>query len=148
MATQCQKIIGSPLRHAIVETPHPHFDKGTSKVMKTSYYHRAKAIGVEGIISISRSTPFWMGKIPKYPTLAPGPWFKAVDRQEYEQLYTEILNSLDPQVVWDELHNLVFPNEPILLCWEALKKEDQFCHRRFVAAWFTEHLGVSLLEVQ
>ncbi|MBC7880380.1 MAG: hypothetical protein H7Y37_03540 [Anaerolineae bacterium] len=116
--------------------------------MKTSYFHRAKSQALPGVIAISRSVPFWFGSIPRYPALAPGAWFKSVEQPEYEQLYAEILEGLEPQQVWNDLHDLADPYEPIILCWESLKKPDQFCHRRFAADWFTVHLGIDVDEFQ
>jgi hypothetical protein len=116
--------------------------------VQTSYYHRAKSHALPGVIAISRSVPYWFGAIPRYPALAPGDWFKSVERPEYEKLYAEILDALDPNQVWNDLHELAAPHEPIILCWEALKKPDQFCHRRFAADWLTDKLGIVVDEFQ
>jgi hypothetical protein len=50
--------------------------------------------------------------------------------------------------VWNDLHELADPHEPIILCWEALKKTEQFCHRRFAADWLTDKLGIDVDEFQ
>ena len=48
------------------------------------------------------------------------------------------MDKLDPAQVAADLG----PNA-ILLCWEPPGK---FCHRRLVAEWLEEHLGVEILE--
>lgn len=100
-----------------------------------------------GRVSISRSAP---RRAPAgyrvYRKLAPGPWFRSVSDDEYRRLFlAEILSPLDPQIVWDELHALAAPHEPVLLCWEA---EPAGCHRRLVAAWLEARLGGCVPELQ
>ncbi len=98
-----------------------------------------------GRISIARFPP--RGTPPGfrvYRALAPGPWFKSVDGDEYRRHYAAQLAALDPRATWDELHALAGGAEPVLLCWE--RKADlvagrAFCHRRIVAEWFAERLG-------
>jgi hypothetical protein len=70
-----------------------------------------------------------------------------MERSDYEAIYLgEILAALDPKTVWDELHALVEPHEPVLLCWERLQRANEWCHRRMVADWFHRSLGVSVKE--
>jgi hypothetical protein len=106
-----------------------------------------------GRISIARSA---RGAVPGfriYSALAPGPWFKSVDRQTYEKLYFEQLGRLDPQRVFDELHMLASGEVPTLLCWETPPFEDDggptgnFCHRRMVARWFGDRLSIDVQEI-
>lgn len=87
----------------------------------------------------------------RYPRLAPGSWFKNPEyksnRDAYHERYVaEILSPLDPTAVWEQLHQLAGNEEPILLCWEPLKKRGEWCHRRMVAEWFEEKLGVTVPE--
>lgn len=57
-----------------------------------------------------------------------------INEEEYERRYREeILSKLDPQNIYDMFKNNV------LLCYESPGK---FCHRRIVAAWLQENLGV------
>lgn len=110
--------------------------------MKTSYYARVKP--GKSTICISRGMPKW-ATYKRYFPLAPGPWFKSVSQEEYiTKYFNEILSKLDPQKVWDELHELTEGEEPILLCYEA---PDKFCHRRLVALWFEEYLKVQVPEL-
>jgi hypothetical protein len=61
-----------------------------------------------------------------------------IDDAEYERQYKEeVLDKLDPQEIYSTLHGFV------LLCWEPA---GQFCHRRLVANWLSERLGVEVPE--
>ena len=104
-----------------------------------------------GRISIARWAP---RDVPAgfrtFRPLAPGPWFKSVDRDEYQRRYVAQLAPLDPAQVWDELHRLAAPAEPVLLCWERpadLAAGKAFCHRRMVAQWFDSTLGLLVPEL-
>jgi hypothetical protein len=104
--------------------------------MKTSNFWIYKGAGR---ISISRYQPRFLPKdYAVFKALAPGAWFNKVDEAEYRRLYQEILDSLNPREVWDELHRLAGEAEPVLLCYE---KPGEFCHRRIVAEWFYNELG-------
>ena len=102
-----------------------------------------------GRISIGRYPP--RGTPPGfkvYKALAPGAWFSSVDRAEYERLYAMQLAQLDPAKVWADLHVLAGDHEPVLLCWEKPPfTESNWCHRRFVAAWFESAMGVAIPEL-
>jgi len=59
-------------------------------------------------------------------------------QKEYEKLYKQnTLSKLDPQNIYDMFKNNV------LLCWE---NPGEFCHRRIVAKWLEESLGISVPE--
>jgi len=62
-----------------------------------------------------------------------------MDEASYREAYQKILDGLDPQEVFEDLCA-----DAILLCWEAPGK---FCHRRLVAAWLEEKLGVQVPEL-
>jgi hypothetical protein len=104
-----------------------------------------------GRISIARYMPKHISGIASYPALAPGKWFKDPQNKTYEAYrgcyYQHVLARLDPQHTWDALHALAGELEPVLLCWEHLRKPEEWCHRRIVAEWFTHHLGVSIPEM-
>lgn len=117
--------------------------------MKTGSF---KTFAGAGRISIARYAP--RGTPPGFrvfPRLAPGPWFNSVDADEYRHRFaTEILGRLDPEETWDLLHTLVPPGvEPVLLCWEKPPfTVSNWCHRRLVADWFEEHLGLPVPELE
>ena len=113
--------------------------------MRTSCFKTFKGAGG---VSIARSAPRSF-KGPSFRDLAPGPWFKSVDRARYEELYrAEILAKLDPAMVWEELHALAGGAEPVLLCWEKPPLAgENFCHRRLAAEWLESALGESVPEI-
>ena len=99
-------------------------------------------------VSIARYPP-WRGpsafKGKRYLALAPSigllkAWKAGeISQAEYTQrFYQETLSFLDPGQVFQELGA-----EAILLCYEDPGK---FCHRRLVASWLEESLGVSIPE--
>lgn len=111
--------------------------------MKTGSFRTYKG---PGAISIARSARGFRG--PSYRALAPGPWFKSVSKEEYERRFRDQLEKLDAQKVVEELHELVHPHEPVLMCWEVPPfTETNWCHRRMVTKWLADYgyLGVDEL---
>jgi len=115
--------------------------------MKTGSFSTCKE---PGRISIARFAPRFTTGHATFKALAPGPWFNKVPKEKYIELYTdEILAPLDPQKTWDALHELAKGHEPVLLCYEKPPFTDEnWCHRRLVAAWFTRTLGHEVLEME
>jgi len=61
-----------------------------------------------------------------------------IDEKQYEKQYRErVLAKIDPQVVYDLF------KKSVLLCWEPA---GDFCHRRIVASWIQEKLGIEIDE--
>jgi len=114
--------------------------------MKTASFFTFKGAGR---ISIARFPP--RGAPPGfrvYKKLAPGPWFNSVSRAEYEVLFAEQLALLKPAEVAADLENLSGDAEPVLLCYEKPPfSEANWCHRRIVARWFLETMGMKVREV-
>lgn len=84
----------------------------------------------------------WTGL--RFPSLEPGrrEFFAIkegkITQDEYEKRYREdVLSKLDPQHVYNMFKNNV------LLCWE---NPGEFCHRRIVAKWIKENLGIEVPE--
>ncbi|MDI7268516.1 MAG: DUF488 family protein, partial [Myxococcota bacterium] len=64
-----------------------------------------------------------------------------ITNDEYERRYrAEVLDGLDPAVVRRELGD-----DAILLCWE---RPGAACHRRIVARWLEEALGIEVGETE
>lgn len=110
-------------------------------MIQTSSFFRYK--GNNGI-SIANNTPdFYTGQ--DYPELFPG-WdlvnkHKSGDitDEEYEaEYFNNILYKLNIDKVFKDLDNKV------LLCWCMRGK---FCHRRLVALWLEEELGIKVKEI-
>ena len=75
-----------------------------------------------------------------YPALAPRREMLKMAEGTYREEYQKILDNLDPQRVYEDLGG-----NSTLICWEA---PGIFCHRRLVAAWLEEHLGVTVPELR
>ena len=84
-----------------------------------------------------------------FKALAPGDWFNSVPEEEYRRRYFgEILAPLDPRQVVTELEALAGGAEPVLLCWEKPPLTPKnWCHRRMVAEWLTDKLGIDVPEL-
>ena len=115
--------------------------------MKTASFFTYKG---PGRISIARYAPKYLRDLPSFPELAPGKWFNSVSKDEYIYRYkNEILAPLDPQDVLNRLTLITHGIEPVLLCWEKPPFDDNnFCHRRLVADWFKENLGLDVVEIE
>lgn len=91
------------------------------------------------VVAISRGVGKWYeGR--RYLDLAPS-WglVNLRDHEVYEREYRrQVLDRLDPAKVIQDLGE-----DAILLCWE---KPGEFCHRRIVAAWLEENLGIEVPE--
>jgi hypothetical protein len=93
-------------------------------------------------IAICRSVPRgWTGR--RYIALAPS-WkllkAKLLEEEFIKAYRAEVLDKLDPVKVIQDLGGDDF----ILLCWEA---PGEFCHRRVVARWLEEAMGIEVPEL-
>jgi uncharacterized protein YeaO (DUF488 family) len=115
--------------------------KGTREIRTSSFFSYRGPLGV----SIANSAPqFYNG--PSYRPLVPS-WILVKDyrdgkigKEEYIEVYLKQLQSLNPNKVYEELFKIHGEN-PVLLCWEPA---GEFCHRRIVAKWLEETLGVAV----
>ena len=108
--------------------------------MKTSNFRNYK--GDRGVAICIYPPIDWMDA--RFPSLEPDRqtfFAKKADQiteEQYEKQYRErTLSKLDPQKIYDTLKGQV------LLCWE---NPGEFCHRRIVAAWIEENLGIEVPE--
>ena len=99
----------------------------------------AKSARHPDAVAISQGVPrFYQGK--RYLPLAPPRWLlKAKDPELFDREYRKQLDSLDAKQVAGDLG----PNA-ILLCWESFNVR---CHRRLVAEWLEEKLGIVVPEL-
>ena len=106
--------------------------------MYTSYFGNVNNLPAElEPVAIARGTPrTYRGR--RFKTLAPTWAMLKLPREEYDRQFDAILDSLEAQQVYEELGE-----NAVLLCWEA---PEFWCHRRRVAEWFEEQLGVSVPE--
>jgi Active DUF488-N3 subclade len=90
-------------------------------------------------VAISQGVPRWY-KGRRCMTLAPAKrLLKAKDPELFDQEYRKQLEALDAKQVVEELG----PNA-VLLCWESFNVR---CHRRLVAEWLEEKLGIIVPEL-
>jgi hypothetical protein len=113
--------------------------------MKTASFFTYKGAGR---VSISRYPP--RGTPPGYrvyKALAPGVWFNSVSKEEYAVRFAAQLAKLVPAEVAKDLDELGGGEEPVLLCYERPPFTDaNWCHRRIVARWLLETLGLRVPE--
>ena len=105
-------------------------------MLLTSYY--AKSGKDQDAVAISQGVPKWFkGRV--YKKLAPS-WkmIKLPDKQ-YREEYANLLSKLNAEEVYNELGS-----NAILLCYE---KPGEFCHRRLVADWIQNELGIYVPEL-
>ena len=104
-------------------------------------------------VGISRGVPRW--PLPyRYKLLrllAPSrEAFVIEDRDEFTQAYLGGLDMLGTdRIVADfvKIGREVGHKPLVLLCWEDVFAPEQWCHRRLLAGWLHEHLGVEVLEL-
>lgn len=122
--------------------------------MKTSYFWKAifEPEPNTKYVSISLQQPRFSNRFPEYPSLFPD-WKiikYAHDRnydeesfQYYRREYYAMLDKLNPEKIYKDLENCT------ILCYESPKdliSKKKFCHRRMVAGWIEETLGIVISE--
>ena len=112
--------------------------------MKTSNFANIKNLDVYACISLYPPT-WYVG--PDLKSLAPTPELfhahKRLSKVEYAERYQrDVLDKLDPVKTYEAIISK-FGEDVALLCFE---KPGEFCHRRLVAQWFEESLGVVVPE--
>src|ERR1039458_10219579 len=91
-------------------------------------------------VAISQGVPRFY-RVKRYMPLAPPRWLlKAKDPELFDREYRKQLDSLDAKQVAEDLG----PNA-IILCWESFNVR---CHRRLVAEWLEEKLGIVVPELE
>lgn len=121
--------------------------------MKTSYFGGLGRLDRERYqpISIARGNPRGIraGTILRAPRLAPTWPMLKMERARYEPAFREILERLSPEAEWKALHDISNGLEPVLLCFEKPPfTATNWCHRRMVATWFENALGIVVDELE
>lgn len=111
------------------------------KEIVTSCYAEARELQKEGymLVSVSRGTPGWFRGCYKLSDVAPT-WamVKMTSAEKYDEAYRKILDSLDAKKIYESL-----PEKCALLCYE---KYPDWCHRRMLAEWMEEEIGIEITE--
>ena len=123
--------------------------------MKTSNFANNRIYGLKGI-SISRFPDKRSGFTgPEFTPLMPSEGllksYKAgMSWESYQAVYKLQLECLNPELTYRYLCRIsqtIGAKELILLCYESAKTlETVPCHRRLVAEWFEEELGLTVPE--
>lgn len=90
-------------------------------------------------VAISVGIPVWY-KGRRELRLAPTRKMLTMPAAKYDPLFAAILAKLDPAQLAHDLGD-----NAVLLCWE---KPGERCHRRLVADWFEQHLGLVVPELR
>jgi hypothetical protein len=98
-------------------------------------------------IGISRGPPRGQRGYRMYKRLAPGPWFRSVEPEEFRRRYLAQLERLDPHQVLSELAELADDKIPALLCFERPPPDPAWCHRGLVASWLFDKVGLEVREI-
>jgi hypothetical protein len=105
-----------------------------------------------GVIAISLKLPKHLdGRLKRFERLAPLPFTLRMEKARYcRHFFGRVLHDLDPLETWNRLHDLADGAEPVLCCYERPPFDDlrNWCHRRMVAAWFSERLGEVVDEIE
>lgn len=115
----------------------------------TGYFAKAKKMP-EDIVRVSICAKPPAGYVGlEYKKVAPKygffmEWKKNKDNDYYILHFNaEVLDTLDPKKVYQDLYNLTGGRDCVLLCYE---KSGDFCHRHLVSKWLTENLDIQVSE--
>jgi hypothetical protein len=88
-------------------------------------------------VAISIGVPkWWNGPVER--RLAPTWQMLKMDRKDYDRLFKQRLARLNARELYESLGE-----NAVLLCYEA---HNDWCHRRLVAEWFEQELGIVVPE--
>lgn len=125
--------------------------------MKTSYYQSARLDPKQHlIVQTSIGNPRF-GKQPEWESELITPPQSVLDlapqgEMVYTRAYVAHLDQIGVPAIRAELKQLESEakkagREPVLCCFEALKKHGQFCHRRIFAWWWNKNTGETIAEL-
>lgn len=114
----------------------------------TSYYGNMRNLREFTPVAISRGVPYWFaGRLyqrvaPPYELLR-----KGIGKEEYAAKYLKMLNGLGAATILSDLMSIprVQGRPVVLLCYESLKKPDEWCHRTMLSDWMNGLLGRDVL---
>jgi uncharacterized protein (DUF488 family) len=114
--------------------------------LSTSYFAQAKKLRAKGLttVCIALGTPrFYKGL--SYKKIAPERSMLKLEGEAYIRSYNRLLSGLDPRQTVEDLRSLTGnAAHAALLCYE---KPGTLCHRRLVAEWLKNSLGMEVEEI-
>ena len=119
------------------------------KLYTSRFANHALADADIAVVAISRGLPKFRiayeirGRI--WP-LAPERALFGLGEEDYHRLYRNQLDSIGATVIQRELARFEQFSNVALCCFEDVRKQGQWCHRRLFAAWWEEHTGQAIEE--
>lgn len=104
--------------------------------MQTSNF--ARSARHPDAVAIARGLPPWYHGLTYEPLAPPRHWL-SLPTLEYHRRFMARMEKLSPHQVMTELGE-----NAVLLCWES---PNVLCHRRYVAEWLEERVGMVIPEL-
>jgi len=103
------------------------------------------------MVSISRGEPRWRLAFAyrRLRNLAPNDeaW-NAEDRAAFERAYTRQLEEIGAGAILDDLRRVGGGRPCVLLCWEKLSADDEYCHRLTLSRFLEREAGIRVPELK
>lgn len=130
-------------------------DNVTIKKIYTSRYANPELkTGDYYTVGISLGHPRWkLGYTvnTKVKELAPDKSMWNVSEEEFNKLYTAKLDEWGKEGISSVIDYLMRESDKkdiVLLCFEDIRLEGQYCHRTVLGKWITENLGIEVSELK
>jgi len=125
------------------------------RTLRTSYFSAGELILASGLaaVRISVGNPRWHLPYPLAGAcrlLMPTRDMLELDYDEYRLLYRGILEEHGVTAIREDLRRISEEAKNpglVLLCFESLRKPDQWCHRTIFAEWWTEKTREAVIEL-
>ncbi len=121
------------------------------KIYTSRYGNKALASHPGTKMGITVGRPRWPLKYEMtwFPQFGPDRSYLKADKDVYEPQYIAKLESLGIEWVMDTLNKqseAYGGADVVLLCFEDLRKEGEWCHRRMLAEWIERKSGIVVEE--
>jgi hypothetical protein len=115
----------------------------------TSYYGNIKKLMANKImpVGISIYPPKYFNGT-SYFVLAPTRDMLGMEYDEYKAKYIRLLEERGVDRILQDLNTIADGKDIALLCYESLKKEDEWCHRTMFAEYVKEKAGFEVIEFE
>jgi uncharacterized protein (DUF488 family) len=119
------------------------------QIFTSRYYNKAVATGEYVPVGISQGNARFLKYSPIYlKALAPS-WamVKMTDKEAYKRAYLKQLDDLGLAKIQRMLELAADGKPVVLLCFEDLRKPEEWCHRTMFAEWYEERTGEKIHEL-
>jgi hypothetical protein len=122
------------------------------KIWTSRYGNKELAANPSCKLGITVGKPRWgvPYEMTWCPQLGPDRTYLHTAKEKYEPQYLAKLDALGIEHVMDIINrcSAVYGGaDVILLCFEDLRKEGEWCHRRMLAEWIERHTGIMVEEL-